>query len=280
MKNILYKVPFLLMILSLMVGCEEDLIVYDVENGESFASFEGAPSALIFNPVAETENVYTIGVSTRSSMDREVVVSIDPSSTMDPSFYNIETLNPVIPAGELTTAVVITTPAANTFPSTGSELILKLESVEGAELKSFSTDTQEIGFTVECPTVDLASIPGTYDITADAFGFVLHNQFEVVAGPGDNEFTMVNMSGHSNPDAGGAMNYDVVFAVNPNTGNVSVAKQEAWHWDTFGGSPDYGAGSVEGSGLALTCIGQITFNLKHTVGAGSFGTYRFQITKQ
>lgn len=268
------------MIFSLIVGCQDDPIVYDVENGESFASFQGPANSLIFNPVAETENRYTVGVSTRSSMDREVTVTVDPSSTMDPSFYNIETLNPVIPAGELSTDIIISTPASTTFPAAGSNLVLNLESVEGAEIKSFNLDTQNIDFTVECPNVDLASIPGTYSITADGFGFVLHDEFEIVAGPGDNEFTMQNLSGHPNPEAEGAQNYDVVFSVNPNTGNVTVDRQAAWHYDNFGGDPDYGVGSVAGSGLVLTCINQINFLLTHTVSAGSFGEYRLQVTKQ
>ena len=279
MKNILYKLPFLLLLLATVIGCDEDRTIYDVDNGQSFAGFQSTANPLVFNPVAETENRYTVAVSTRSSMDRQVVVSVDESSTLDPSFYNIENTTVTIPAGELSADVIITTPASDVFPASGSVLNLNLDTVEGSELSTFNPVTQEIGFTVECPTVDLASIPGIYAFTVDEFGFVLHSQFEIVEGPGENEFTMVNLSGHSNPDAGGAMNYDVVFSINPNTGSITVPKQEAWHWDTFGGDPDYGAGSVEGPGRALTCISQITLNLTHTVAAGSFGTYRLQFVK-
>ena len=279
MKNLLYKLPFLLLLLATMIGCEEERVIYDVDNGQSFAGFQSAASPLVFNPVAETENIYTVAVSTRSSMDRQVVVSVDESSTLDPSFYNIENTTVTIPAGELSADIVITTPASDVFPASGSVLNLNLDSVEGADLSTFNPTTQAIGFTVECPSVDLASIPGTYAFTVDNFGFVIHNEFEIVEGPGDNQFTMVNLSGHPNPEADGAMNYDVIFSINPNTGSISVPKQEAWHYDTFGGDPDYGVGSVAGSGRALTCIGQITLSLQHTVAAGSFGTYTLQFVK-
>lgn len=280
MKNIISKLSVILFFAGVLAGCEEDLVVYDVENGESFASFQSAADPLIFNPVAETENIYTVGVSTRSSVDRQVVISVDTSSTLDPSFYNIETLNPIIPAGELSTDIIITTPANTTFPSAGSNLILNLESVEGAVIKSFNLDTQNIGFAVECPTVDLTNIPGTYTVASDDFEFILHNTFEIEAGPGDGEFTIVNLSGHPNPESNGEQNYDVVFTVDPETGAVSVDRQAAWHFDNFGGDPDYGVGSVEGTGLVLTCINQINFNLTHTVSAGSFGKYSLQIVKQ
>lgn len=281
MKTYMKKIAMLFIAVVTFTSCEEELVMYDTENGEAFAGFQSnSPADLVFNPVEDTENRYTISASTVSSSDRTVSVSVDTSSTLDPSFYSIETLNPVIPAGEFSTDIVITTFASTTFPADGSTLILNLESVEGSEIRSFNVASHSIGFTVECPTVDLESIPGTYAVTGDGFGFIIHDEFEIVAGPGENEFTMENLSGHSNPDADGEQNYDVVFSIDPNSGDVTVARQDAWHWDTFGGDPDYGVGQVRGDGLALTCIGQITFELTHTVAAGSFGTYALEVTKQ
>lgn len=281
MKTYMKRIAMLFVAVIMVTGCEEDLVIYDTENGEAFAGFQSnSPPDLIFNPVEDTENRYTISTSTVSSSDRTVSVTVDPSSTLDPSFYSIENLNPVIPAGEFATDIVITTLATDTFPEDGSVLVLNLESVEGSEIRSFNVDSQTIGFTVECPSVDLESIPGTYAVTEDEFGFVIGEEFEIVAGPEENQFTMMNLSGHSNPDADGEQNYDVVFTIDPNSGNVTVSRQDAWHYDTFGGTPDYGVGRVQGSGLALTCIGQINLELTHTVAAGSFGTYALQVTKQ
>ena len=284
MKNIIYRLSLLVFASLIFVSCEENEIpTIDVVNSRAIAGFSNATSSstIIFNPAEDTENVITVGVSTISDQDRQVVVTLDEeATTLDASYYEISNLNPVIPAGEFTTDIIITTIASTDVPSGDSELVLKLESVESAEIIDGSVTDLNIGLNVKCPEVDMASIPGTYEVAVDDFGFIIHSDFEIVEGPGDNEFTIVNLSGHSNPDAGGDMNYDVVFSVNPESGSVSVEKQAAWHWDTFGGDPDYGTGSVEGTGLVLTCINQINFNLTHTVGAGSFGTYALQITKQ
>ncbi len=265
----------------MLTGCEPDKVIYDSVNGESIATFQSpTPDPLIFNPVADTRNVYTVSVSKVSTVDRTVSVSVDSSSTLDPSFYNIEDLNPVIPAGEFSTDIVITTPASEVFPPTGSTLKLKLNSVEGAQIKSFSIDTYAVPFSVNCPSVDVVSIPGTYQITTDEFGGSLGDDMvDVVAGPGDNQFTLVNPFDHPTPDAGGAGNYEVIVDVNPETGALSVNKQAALNYDNFDPSPGYGAISVEGSGKALTCIGKLSFSLKYTVAAGSFGTLALVLQK-
>lgn len=282
MKNLIYKFSLLALILTAMVGCEEEPIIFDNPNNESVATFQtNSPSAIIFNPAETTRNVYTISVSSVSSQDRTVNLSVDPSSTMEPEFYTIETLNPVIPAGEFSTDVVIITEASNEFPAGGSTLILNIDSVEGAELKDYSVTSYSLPFTVQCPTVDVDSIPGTYVIVSDAFGTsVGDDTFEIVAGPGENQFTMVNPFDHPNPDAGGEENYEVVVSISPSSGQLTVARQNAWHYSNFAASPAYGVGRVNGTGLALTCIDQMSFSLTHTVAAGSFGTYGLTIRKQ
>ncbi len=282
MKNLIYKFSFLALILTTMVSCEDEIIIFDNPNDESVATFQSnSPSPIIFNPAEDTRNVYTISVSSVSAQDRTVNLSIDPSSTMDPSFYTIETLNPVIPAGEYSTEVVILTAASDVFPAGGSTLKINIDSVDGAELKDYSITSYTLPFTVQCPTVDIASIPGTYKIIEDEFDTTVGDDtFEIVAGPGENQFTMVNPFDHPNPAADGEQNYEVVVSINPSSGTLTVARQNAWHYSNYAASPAYGVGRINGSGLALTCIGQMTFSLVHTVAAGSFGTYGLTIRKQ
>ena len=112
---------------------------------------------------------------------------------------------------------------------------------------------------------------GTYAITVDDFGtFLDDGVFEIIAGPGENQFTMIDVFGH--PEM-----YDVIININPSNGNISVDRQPAWHCDNFG--CPYGEGRVEGSGLAFTCVGSLTFTLENTVDAGSYGSYALKVEK-
>lgn len=276
MRNLIIKFSILVFVLAGVVSCDEDVVIYDVENGESFATFQNEnPDALTFNPVEDTRNVYTVSVSTVSTMDRAVSVSVDSSSTVDPSFYTIETLNPVIPAGEYSTEVVITTPASEVFPATGSTLVLNLESVEGAEIKSFSTDTFTIPFSVKCPSVDLSAVTGegnvvTNELSTDAFGVSIADggaTRTVLAGPGENQITIVD--GIGTPLG----SEDLVLNVNPTSGNVSYGGPEDAIF-FFNGPDPISYSSV--SGKVLTCIGQINLEIAAPFGA-PFNSNTFKI---
>ncbi len=263
-------------------SCEENEIpLFDTDNGRAIAGFNNPTSSasIIFNPAADTQNVITVGVSTLSDSDRAVQLELDAANTtLDPIYYTISDLSPVIPAGEFTTDIIITTLGSTDLPESGSVIALNLNSVDGAEILTTSRSSLTVGLSVECPEVDFASIPGTYTITVDEFETsVGDSQFEIVAGPGANQFTMVNPFDHPNPDAGGAQNYDVVIDVSPDTGAVTVPRQPAWHCISFG--CEFGEGRVDGIGLSLTCIGQISFTLSHTVDAGSFGSYALVVQK-
>ena len=123
----------------------------------------------------------------------------------------------------------------------------------------------EFEFSIACPSYIAADVPGTYKITVDDFETFLDDGiFQIVAGPGTNQFTMVDIFGH--PEI-----YDIIIDIAPATGNITVNKQAAWNCANFGCG--FGVGSVEGTGLAFTCVGALTFNLEHTVSLGSFGSF-------
>lgn len=270
------------MAMVLVTSCEDnDFPTIDVNDSRPIAGFNGIESQnMIFNPAEDTETMFRVGVSTLSNEERNVVIRVDTAATtLDASFYNISTLTPVIPAGEFTADFTVTTIASAGVPDASDVLVLELVSVEGGEILETSTQELNLGLTIQCPEVDLSVIPGTYTILSDGFGTsVGDDQFEIIAGPGENEFTMVDPFDHPNPAAGGAA-YNVVFSVNPTSGSVTVARQGAWHYSNFAASPAYGEGRVQGTGQALTCIELINFSLRHTVDAGSFGTYGLTIQK-
>jgi len=132
--------------------------------------------------------------------------------------------------------------------------------------------TGTISFPVLCPFV-AADAVGTYIVTRDDFETYLDPEYEpeVIAGPGPNQVTFVNLFGH--PEG-----YDVIVDVDPVTDVATVRKQVAWHADNFG--VPFGEGSIEGGGFYFSCTGFITVDLEHTVDAGSFGTFRLELAKK
>jgi hypothetical protein len=132
--------------------------------------------------------------------------------------------------------------------------------------------TGTIAFPVLCPFVP-SEAAGTYTVTRDDFETYLDPNYEpeVIAGPGPNQVTFINLFGH--PEG-----YDVIVDVDPVTDVATVHKQVAWHADNFG--VPFGEGSIEGGGFYFSCTGFITVDLQHTVDAGSFGTFKLELTKK
>lgn len=254
---------------------ENEIPIFDTQNGRAIAGFNTGDSEsanIIFNPTAATENVITIGVSTLSDQDRSVVLNFnEDTSTLNPAVYSISSLNPVIPAGAFTTTFTVTTDGDLNDLNADGVLNFTLESVEGAEILENSESELTLSVNVRCSTTDLAAIPGTYQITRDDFGIALDSTFEIIEGPGTNQFTLVDILGHPDPDNGGAP-FEVIMEVNPDTGVAAIARQPTWHCDNIGCG--FGQGRINGNGLALTCIDEIQFNaVQYTVDAGSFGSF-------
>jgi hypothetical protein len=131
--------------------------------------------------------------------------------------------------------------------------------------------TQKFTVFVACPFV-LAEAVGFYTITRDDFQTWLDDQVEIVAGPGANQVTLKNLFGH--PE-----NYDIIMDVDNAKGDATIKKQEAWHCANFGCG--FGVGSIQTNtpGLFFSCTGFLTVNVQHTVAAGSFGTFRLELSK-
>lgn len=136
-------------------------------------------------------------------------------------------------------------------------------------------------FLIACPTVVLEDIPGMYTIITDDFETTIGGdlEFEIIAGPGENQFTWLDPFNHTNPADGSR--YNVIMDVNVNEGTLSIERQDAWHCDNFGCG--FGQGRINTSGasnLVLTCVGLFQMTLQFTVDAGSFGSFPFAIEKQ
>lgn len=142
------------------------------------------------------------------------------------------------------------------------------------ETSSFSD-----GFTafVSCPFIQDDAV-GTYQVVVDEWGdWDVGDQIEVVANAGGDGVIIKGIYSKWRSDARGP--YDVEVLVDEGSGVASVARQRAWEYFWYAGQEGYGTGSVDGSGFVFSCSGVITLSLRHTVAAGSFGTYTLTLQK-
>ena len=133
--------------------------------------------------------------------------------------------------------------------------------------------TSTLAFPVLCPFVTADAI-GTYSISRDDLeaAFDPAYQPEVVAGPGPNQVTVVNMLGHP-------QGFDIIVDINPATDVATVNAQTGWDSTNFG--LPFGEISVEGGGFYFSCTGFLSLDLDHNLPDGrTFGTFRIEFAKE
>jgi hypothetical protein len=132
--------------------------------------------------------------------------------------------------------------------------------------------TSTLTLPVLCPFI-IDDAVGTYSVTRDDLEVLwdpAHTP-EVIAGPGPNQVTIVDMLGHP-------QGYDVIVDVNPTTDVATVRAQKAWDSANF--DLPFGEILVEGTGFYFSCTGFLTLDLDHNLEDGrSFGTFRIEFTK-
>ncbi len=254
MKNFIYKLSVLFVGALVITSCEQNEIpTIDAQNARAIASFNGQQiQTAIFDPSQTTETTFMVGVSTLSNEDRRVQIDISDDSTLDPSFYSIDNLNPVIPAGEFTTEFTVTTIPGTSLPASSSSLVLDLVGIDGAEILAGSIEELTVNLEIKCPDVDLSQIPGTYQRTALTFANFFGETamtYEIVSGPGENQFTVV---GGAYPSQNSE---DLIFTVNPETGDVTGIDESklAYNAADFGPQPYL----FLPGGRVLTCAGLV-----------------------
>ncbi|MEH6538158.1 MAG: hypothetical protein V7719_17285 [Psychroserpens sp.] len=104
MKNI-FKIFTMALFLGVFVSCDEDVVTFDADNGQTTLSFDRS-SGTVGACVPMTDIV--IESTTRSSSDRTYNMVLDQdATTADPSEYNVST-SIVIPAGEFLGSATLT----------------------------------------------------------------------------------------------------------------------------------------------------------------------------
>ncbi len=158
-------------------SCEEDLVVFDTENGQSVATFANTTATL---PVPEDGAVYDLNVevTTISDVDRSIVVEVDDSTTALPAEYTIDNSSLVIPAGQFVGTIRIQGNFNEIPDLTTTTLVLNLSSVAGGDVSNFRS-TFSMDMFKQCPS----ELAGTYNVlstgasTDGGTGFPTVNDF-------------------------------------------------------------------------------------------------------
>lgn len=117
------KVFLLFAVISLIVSCQED----DSNNiSQTAYLFSSTNSDLPASNAFESFVEFEVGVTTKSSSDRTVTLTVDPESTATSNMYTIEPSTIVIPAGKYSTKVKIVANFENVPESGSASLILRL----------------------------------------------------------------------------------------------------------------------------------------------------------
>lgn len=293
MKTINYKLKFLILaVLTLSLGSCSDVLdddLTDFGNGPNFVGFTGSSYSL--GVVADGSTVSTgipvvvDGPSVPNiNGDITVTFTVNPSSTaVEGVNYtlasNTFTLSPddgdsfrgILPISIITEGI---TPPLAVAPT----LNLTITEISGGENLVISDKAETVDVTIgyACP-FNIKDYEGTYMATTDEFGIYLSQPtpLKVVAGPGENQITLVDVAGH--PEM-----FDVVVDVDPASGDLTVAKQPLLNYNNFG-STQYGELRIEGGGSSETgsgfCLGKLEITGAYTVDAGSFGEYTLVFEK-
>lgn len=277
MKNIINKFSVLFIAVLVLFSCTEtERPIFDTINGPSIAGFNGGTSTtrITFNPAEDTQSIITVGVSTLSESARSVQVVVDTvNSTLDPSFYSIDNLSPSIEPGNFTADITITTLAGTSLPGASDALVLQLVSVEGADFGTESISELSIGLDVQCPSVDISALVGSYDVVASTFaGFFGETDFtrEVVAGPGANQVTIVD----GTYIAEGAE--DLILTIDPETGSIIAVDETKINSQVSFGPNFY---VLQPASRVLTCVGIIEVNLDFSANIAG-NPHVFNLVKQ
>ncbi len=128
------KLVYILFFGILFTSCDPDSIIYDSVGGQSIASFNATVQTLPVSDSGESVAEVLVGVSTITTSDRTISVSIDAASTAAAAEYTIDPASLVIPAGEAAARIRVIGNFSE-IPETGTtNVVLNLDSVEGARL--------------------------------------------------------------------------------------------------------------------------------------------------
>lgn len=140
----IFKITLLsaFIIMGTLTSCEDNTVIYDPDTGQTLAFFSEGSSDLAVLIGESSSLTIELGVSTLSSSDRTVAISVDPNSTADPQNYMVPS-SVTIPANEFFGYMEVTG-IDNTVETTAESIIINIGTVDGAEVAGNASHTISI----------------------------------------------------------------------------------------------------------------------------------------
>lgn len=270
------KKYILLLVLSLgtILSCEEDLVVFDGVNGQSFVKFESSAVNLPIPFADPLEVNVPISVSTISTVERTVTVSIVPEgTTLDAANYSFNS-SVVIPANSYTGNLVITGVNESLVLGDIETIEFKLDTLSVGDSNIDGT-TLTVSAFLNCP-FDLESFVGTYSANEDGYCDGCY-EVEVSLGTEPNTLIMSNLW-----EVGGTT---TVTLLPDNDNKIDFTFGEFLYVNsTYGDASTYNPSAVTGSAADniasfRTCDNYMNLYFRVCVDAGCFGLVHIQLTK-
>lgn len=299
MKKYIKIIPVLSLLMISLLSCIDEStfknpVHHDLLKTGAFPKLKDpAPSTIGAETVNDINYSFTV-IDINNSIDTYSLQVAATINGIDTPFYDVETVNS-FPAdfsfNSQKLSDLLGVPASNfnfgdTFKFRGScvskdGIAYDINTNTSTALYTTGYDSAFLfDFVLACPgEPSVSDLTGTWTITIDDFGVVLGSggTFEMIAGPGENQLTLIDPFGHvdlsGNP-------FNVVMDIDPATSTASISTQDSWNSAAYG--LEYGIGRITGSGAnVFNCVGNgsINFNFNYTVDAGSFGTYNMVFTK-
>lgn len=267
MKKYFLKLTVFVLMVGLFSNCQEDKIMYDGTTALVAFVADRAELAVLETVVSKAK--IAVEISTISSVNRTIDVTIDPKSTALATQYQIDAATLVIPANSYLGEIVVTGKFNGLVVGKSVQLILNLTSVGDATIEG-NNKTFTLSIFKSCPLTDASKFNGNYKVDLDDWAdYKIGDIVPVVYNAATNTKVFRIMSTNntyiSNPTTS-----SMDCTLDTATGLVTVASNQTFNyigWQNV---------LVSGTGSVSPCTGDISLVLK-------FGTYtgnKFNLIKQ
>lgn len=131
MKKFLVKFSIVAVLFATLTSCDEDKVIFNGNGSNSLAAFAASKGGLAAVDATTTATI-VVTVADAVSVDRAIVVSVDPESTALPTDYEIVSSSLVIPANSYKGEIIVKSNFDQLVNGETKKLILRLESVGDA----------------------------------------------------------------------------------------------------------------------------------------------------
>jgi hypothetical protein len=155
MKKYILKITALALFMGAFASCEEDKVMYGGD--QALAEFVKTTASLPVVDTGVSSVKIGVSISTVSTANRTIPVTVDPTSTALASQYKVDAATLVIPAGSYLGEIVVTGDFDNLNANETVKLILNLGNLDNATL-----EPKKKSFTLSIYKACTSALAGTF----------------------------------------------------------------------------------------------------------------------